>query len=282
MYLIDVLRVIIVFFDRKLEALGPVKLDGFALFENRVTVMTEAVDSSETTLKSSVWTLVMIRIPSGRGVIGGDDDQLGVEGNSTSLDLDVKGVTIQELEKDRVLKPRTSEVVKDDNLLVLVTVPPFGLVLVIGIWVDNRRKVGLSKSRGTVEDKDRSLEPPLGYSSEAVKSGDSVVLTDDRKGFGVAPDVPEGDTGVEALLKEKKISSFALLGLFAVSPRTVDSRLLLGAVSLGFFVLSTAKLPMSTWVEKLHCVKRLVGLEADVALIVRGSFVTSFHLPDTI
>jgi len=282
MYLIDVFREVVVFFDRKLETLGPVKLDGFAPFENRVTIMTEAVDSSKTTLKSSVRTLVVIRIPRGGGVVGGDDNQPSVEGNSASLDLDVKRVTIQELEKDRVFEPRTSEVVKDDNLLVLVTVPPFSLVLVISIWIDNRRKVGLSKSRRAIEDKDMGLEPPLRDGSKTVEGGDPIVLGNDRKRFRIAPDVPDRNTGVETILEKKKISSFALLRLFAVSPRTVDSRLLLGTVSLSFFMLSTAKLPVSTRVEKLHCVKRLVGLEADVALIVRGSFVTSFHLPDTV
>lgn len=282
MYLIDIFSVVEVFFNGKLETDRPVKLDRFALFENRVTVVTKAVNSSKTALEGSVRIFHRIGVPSGRSMVGGDNNQPGVEGNSASLDLDIKRVTIQELEKNRVLEPRTSEVVKDDNLLVLVTVPPFGLVLVVGIWVDNRRKVGLSKSRGTVEDKDMRLEPPLRDGSKTVEGGDPVVLGNDRKRFRIAPDVPDRNTGVEALLEKKKISSFALLGLFTVSPRTVDSRLLLGTVSLGFFMLSTAKLPVSTRVEKLHCVKRLIGLEADVALIVRGSFVTSFHLPDTI
>lgn len=282
MYLIDIFSVVEVFFNGKLEADRPVKLDGFALFENRVTVMTKAIDSSKTTLESSVRIFHRIGVPSGRSVVGSDDNQPRVEGNSASLDLDVKRVTIQELEKDRVFEPRTSEVVKDDNLLVLVTVPPFSLVLVIGIWIDNRRKVGLSKSRRAIEDKDMGLEPPLRDSSKTVEGGDLIVLGNDRKRFRIAPDVPDRNTGVETILEKKKISSFALLRLFAVSPRTVDSRLLLGTVSLSFFMLSTAKLPVSTRVEKLHCVKRLVGLEADVALIVRGSFVTSFHLPDTV
>ena len=95
MYLIDVFSVVEVFFNRELETKRPVKLDRFALFENRVTVMTKAVDSSKTTLESSVRIFHRIGVPSGRSMIGGDDNQPGVKGNSASLDLNIERVTIR-------------------------------------------------------------------------------------------------------------------------------------------------------------------------------------------
>ena len=62
--------------------------------------------------------------------------------------MDVKRITIKNLKKKSKVEPRRMEVVKDNNLLVLVTVPPFGVVLVVSVWIDSSRKVGLSKSRG--------------------------------------------------------------------------------------------------------------------------------------
>jgi len=281
MKLVDVLIIVVVVISGDAKTLRPVESNGFALFKNGVAIRTETIDSRETALKSLV--AVFIRsIPRTRSSIGSDDDQPGVEGNSSTFNLNVKRVAVKKLEKKGERKPRTMKVVKNNNLLVLVTIPPFGVVFVVSIWVDSSRKVGLSQARGSVKDKNVSFEPSLGNSSKTVKSGDSIVLGNDRERFRIAPDVLDRDTCIEAFLEQKEISSFALLRLIAVSPRTVDSRLLLGAVSLGFFVLSTAKLPVSTRIEKLHSVKRLVGLEADVALIVRGSFVASFHLPDTI
>jgi len=221
-------------------------------------------------------------IPRTRSPIGGDNNQPGVERDSSSFDLNVERIAVQKLEKKGKREPRAVKVVENDNLLMFVAIPPLGVILVVSIRVDSRGKVGLSQPRGAVEDKNMSFEPSLGDCGKTIESRNSIVLGNNRKCFGIAPDVLDRNTGVEAFFKEKKISSFSLPRFFAKSPRTVDSRLLLGTICLSFFMSSTAQLPVSARINQLDRMKRLVGLETDVSLKVRSSFVTSLHLPDAV
>jgi len=68
----------------------------------------------------------------------------------------------------------------------------------------------------------------------------------------------------------------------SIGPRSVDSRLLLGAVGMGLFVSTEPQLPVSPRVDCLHGSQSLVSLENDVALVVRSTLLTTFQLPDTV
>ena len=279
--LVYVFVIVIVIISRNAETLRPIEFDGFALLENGVSIRTETIDGGETTLESFIAVFIG-SIPRTRGSVRGDNDQPGVEGNSSSFDLNVKRVTVKKLEKKSEREPGTMKIVKNNDLLVLVTIPPFGVVFVIGVWVDSGRKVGLSQTGRSVKDKNVSFEPSLGNGGKTIEGRDSIVLGNDRERFGVAPDVLDRNTGVEALLEEKKVSSLSLLGLFAKGPRAVDSRLLLGTVDLGFFMSSTAQLPVGAGVDELQRIKRFVGLETGVTLIVRSTLLTLLKLPDAV
>ena len=115
--------------------------------------------------------------------------------------MDVKRITIKNLKKKSEVEPRSVKIIENNNLLVLVTVPPFGVILVVSVWIDSSREVGLSKSRRTMENEDMGLEASLRDSRETIKSWNTIILSENRKGLTVSPKLFEGNTTVEAFLE---------------------------------------------------------------------------------
>lgn len=86
------------------------------------------------------------------GVLGGDNDLLWSEPNDTVFDLGGERLEVRpDLEMGSPLSVKDGEVINDNNLFAVVTVPPLGDGLVVGIGVGTRGGSRLAATGVTID-----------------------------------------------------------------------------------------------------------------------------------
>ena len=83
----------------------PAKGDGLAFDEYGIVgVLDKLVDGIQSAFNGGKRTSLWV-IPTIRSLVGGDDYNLGIKDTGSTLNLDVHGVAVEELEKKGVLQP---------------------------------------------------------------------------------------------------------------------------------------------------------------------------------